>query len=64
MTLQLSQDTIIETELLRAVENHPEMVKTDIITVVVDKLGVPRPTVRRVKKGLLEKLNVYVKVLS
>jgi len=64
MTLLTSQDTLIETELLRAVEKHPDFNKTDIITYVVDELMVPRPTVRRVKKQLLVKLNQYVDVLT
>lgn len=64
MTLLVSQDSLIETELLRVVDKHPEMSKTDIITFVVEELEVPRPTVRRVKKQLLERLLKYVDVLS
>jgi len=64
MTLQVSQDNEIEVALLEAVDKHPEYTKTDIITAVVDELGVPRPTVRRAKIGLLKKLHGYVGVLT
>jgi len=38
--------------------------KEEIITAVVDKLGVPRPTVRRVKRDLITKLQTKIKVLE
>ena len=60
----VSQVSIIETALLRAVKKNPEMAKTDIMTIVCDELNVPRPTVRRVKKNLLLKLHEYVDVLT
>jgi len=38
--------------------------KSEIITHTVDTLGVPRPTVRRVKRDLVAMLKEHVKVLS
>jgi uncharacterized protein (UPF0147 family) len=38
--------------------------KQEIFTKVVDELGVPRPTVRRVAGDLREKLNRYAKILK
>ena len=38
--------------------------KSEIMTKVVEEMGVPRPTVRRVKKDLVETLRSHVKVLS
>jgi len=64
MTLQVSQDGMIEIALMKAVEKDPAKTKSEIITDVVEELGVPRPTVRRVKKQLLVKLAKYVEVLS
>ena len=64
MSVLITQVSLIETALLKAVKDNPDMSKTEIITVVVDDLGVPRPTVRRVKIDLLIKLQNYVDVLS
>jgi len=64
MTLQVTQDGMIEIALMRAIEKNPDKEKTEIITVVVDELGVPRPSVRRVKGQLLKKLEKYVEVLT
>lgn len=64
MTLQVSQDDMIEIALMKAVEKYPDKTKIEIITAVVDEMGVPRPTVRRVKKQLLVKLAKYVEVLT
>lgn len=68
MTLQVSQDELIEKALLNTVDNNtvdnnPWKTKSEIITLVVDEMGVPRPTVRRVKGQLLVKLAKYVEVL-
>jgi len=38
--------------------------KEEIVTAVVDKLDVPRPTVRRAKNELLTTLKNYVKILE
>jgi len=61
---RISQRIIIENELLQAVESEKYTSKEQIITAIVDKLGVPRPTVRRVKNRLIEDLKHKVQVLQ
>ena len=64
MTLAVSQDTLIEESLMNAVDKYPTKNKSELITIVVDELGVPRPTVRRVKSKLLMKLSRYAEILT
>lgn len=64
MSVQVTKDALIEASLIRFASIHPDQDKMEIVTMVVDELGVPRPTVRRVKRNLLIKLNSYVKVLT
>lgn len=64
MTLHVSQDDMIEIALMKAIEKNPDKDKSEIITIVVEELDVPRPTVRRVKRQLLVKLAKYVELLS
>jgi len=58
------QDSKIEQALMEAVDIHPTMDKVEIVTVVSEKLGLPRPTIRRAKKNLLLRLNEYVETLT
>jgi len=38
--------------------------KSEIITVVADKLILPRPTVRQAKAGLIKRYKEYIKILE
>ena len=38
--------------------------KRDIISKVVESLGVPRPSVRRVKRRLVEKMKIRAEILN
>lgn len=60
----MTQKTIIEKALLDATEKHPDYNKIQIITVVAEKLNIPRSTIRRVKRDLLITLNNYVRILK
>ena len=44
MTLQVSQDAMVEIALMKAIEANPDKDKSEIITVVVEELQVPRAT--------------------
>jgi len=63
MNLPHNQGEFVEICLMKHVDEGKCLNKSEIITAVVEELGVPRPTVRRVKKKLLEKLEKYVEVL-
>ena len=58
-----SQSHEIEKEIMKCLNNKMTD-KMEIISWVVESLGVPRPTVRRVKAAILEKLKSHVKVLT
>lgn len=58
-----SQSHEIEKEIMLCL-NGGMTDKVEIITKVVNALGVPRPTVRRVKAAMLVKLCSHVKVLT
>ena len=63
MNLPHNQSEFIEISLMKHVDEGKCLNKSEIITAVVEDLGVPRPTVRRVKSKLLKKLEKYVEVL-
>lgn len=60
----MTQSENIENALLDVVENYPDKSVQEIITAVEEQLGVPRPSIRRVKRELLIKLNNYVVILK
>jgi len=63
MNLPENQSSFVEASLMRHAEKDKYLNKSEIITAVVEELGVPRPTVRRVKSELLVKLKKYTEVL-
>ena len=58
-----NQTRRIEISILNAI-NTGLTDKREIFTVVVEALGVPRPTVRRTSQGLIKDLKHKVEVLS
>jgi hypothetical protein len=58
------QAQTIEAALEEAAKSKQYKDKNAIITAVVDSTGAPRPTVRRVKGRLLEKLKAQIKILE
>ncbi len=58
-----SQAAIIETVIMMYLDKGLKD-KSEIFSKVVEGLGVPRPTVRRVSRDLLIKLQAYVKILA
>ncbi len=58
------QAEIIEQTLLDIAEKYPDKSVNEIITAVVEKLQVPRPTVRRVKHKLLTRWSNYAEILK
>jgi len=59
-----SQTKLIEEVIMAAVNRGIYKNKHEIMNAVVDELGVPRPTVRRVKANLVKKMKQQVKVLE
>ena len=57
------QSELIEKALMDAMNEYPKKDKHEIITIVTDQ-GFPRPSVRRIKGDLLEKLIKYVGILK
>lgn len=53
------QDSLIEQKLMDIIDKNPLMYKGEIMDKVEQDLVVPRPTIRRVKKALLVKLQTY-----
>lgn len=58
-----NQTRRIEISILKAIDDGIRN-KREIFTVVVEALGVPRPSVRRTSKGLLKDLRYRVEILS
>ena len=58
-----SQSTIISQAIEKCIDNGM-IDKSEIFTKVVDELGVPRPTVRRVARDLREELAKKVDILK
>lgn len=59
----ITQADLIEVELAKCVEKGMRD-KIAIISEVCDILDVPRATVRRAKKGYLDRMKHYVEILS
>jgi hypothetical protein len=62
--MRVSQSSLIKVALDKAAGSDKYTSKEQIITAVVDELGVPRPSVRRVKNELIEEYKQKVAVLS
>ena len=58
-----NQSTVIK-EAINSLLDEGITDKQDIYTKVVDKLGVPRPTVRRVARDLRNELLTKIKILQ
>ena len=58
-----SQSTIISETIVKYIDKGMTD-KSEIFTKVVDELGVPRPTVRRVARDLREELANKVEILK
>lgn len=58
-----TQSSIIETTIISYLDKGLTD-KLEIFSKVVNELGVPMPTVRRVSRDLLTKFQAYVKVLE
>ena len=58
-----NQSTVIK-EAINSLLDEGVTDKQDIYTKVVDKLGVPRPTVRRVARDLRNELLTKIKILQ
>ena len=58
-----NQSTVIK-EAINSLLDEGITDKQDIYTQVVDKLGVPRPTVRRVARDLRNELLTKIKILQ
>ena len=58
-----NQSTVIK-EAINSVLDEGVTDKQDIYSKVVDKLGVPRPTVRRVARDLRNELLTKIKILQ
>ena len=58
-----NQSTVIK-EAINSLLDEGVSVKQDIYAKVVDKLGVPRPTVRRVARDLRNELLTKIKILQ
>jgi len=58
-----NQSTVIK-EAINSLLDEGVTDKQDIISKVVDKLGVPRPTVRRVARDLRNELLTKIKILQ
>ncbi len=54
---------LIEKALMHAMDEYPDKDKHEIITAVTDQ-GFLRPSVRRIKGDLLEKLIKYAEILK
>ena len=63
MTYPPMQSELIEKALMDTMEKYPKKDKHEIITIVTDQ-GFPRPSVRRIKGDLLEKLIKYARILK
>lgn len=59
----MNQSTIIRQSILSWLHKGLDD-KQDIYCKVIDELGVPRPTVRRIAKDLRNELVEYVKILQ
>ena len=59
----MSQTEDVKTEIIRLLDSGMTD-KQDIYTSIVDQMGVPRPTVRRVARELLSELKKKVDVLE
>ena len=59
----MSQNEDVKTEIIRLLDSGMTD-KQDIYTSIVDQMGVPRPTVRRVARELLAELKKKVDVLE
>lgn len=57
------KDIIIEQGIEKCLDNGMTD-KREIISMVVEALGVPRPRVRRVKRGLVEKYKARAEILN
>ena len=64
MTLEISQNDIIEEALIKVIENYPDKSKSEIFAVVEKELKVPRASIRRVKGSMLAKWQSYIDVLK
>jgi len=58
-----NQSTVIK-EAINSLLDEGVTAKKDIYSKVVDKLGVPRPTVRRVARDLRNELLTKIKILQ
>ena len=58
-----NQSTVIK-EAINSLLDEGVTAKQDIYSKVVDKLGVPRPTVRRVARDLRNELLTKIKILQ
>jgi len=58
-----NQSTVIK-EAIISLHDEGVTAKQDIYSKVVDKLGVPRPTVRRVARDLRNELLTKIKILQ
>lgn len=58
-----SQTSMIELEIIRLVDEGETDV-SNIYSIIVDKFNVPRPTVRRARKKLVERLYKELDVLD
>jgi len=58
-----SQNKLIRAEFLICLAKGMTC-KSEIMDVIENKYGIPRPSIRRIKKDLLEELKFNVKVLT
>ncbi len=59
-----NQSTVIKEEAINSLLDEGITDKQDIYSKVVDNLGVPRPTVRRVARDLRNELLTKIKILQ
>ncbi len=61
--VNLNQSKIIKDEIIKCIDDGMRN-KQDIFSRVVEKLGVPRPTVRRCSKDLKAEMIAKVRILN
>ena len=60
----MSQSSDIKAEILNLLEKGKSLDKSQIYTIVMQKMNVPRPTVRRIARDVRNELQSKVNVLS